>query len=77
MRRSQLGAGHGGTVPGGQADQLAVGADIQLAPQRGDVALHRAHRDEQPGRDLGVAEVLAEQGEHLGLTVRPPRLGEG
>jgi hypothetical protein len=54
-----------------------VGADIQLAPQRGDVALHGAHRDKQPRRDLGVAKVLAEQAEHLGLTARHPRLGEG
>jgi len=54
-----------------------VGADIQLAPQRGDVALHGAHRDEQSRRDLGVTEVLAEQAEHLSLTVRHPRLGEG
>jgi hypothetical protein len=59
------------------ADQFAVGTDAQLAPQRGDVALHGAHRDEQSRRDLGVTEVLAEQAEHLGLTVRHPRLGEG
>jgi hypothetical protein len=73
----QPGPGTGGHVSGRQPDQLAVGTDAQLAPQRGGVALHGAHRDEQPGRDLDVAEVLAEQGEDLGLTARHPRLGEG
>jgi hypothetical protein len=41
--------------------------DRQLAQQRGDVRLHGTHRDEQPGPDLGVAEMFSDQREHLGF----------
>ena len=41
------------------------------------MAFHRAERDEQPGRDLGVAQVLAEQGENLGLPRGHHRVGQG
>jgi len=40
----------------------------ELAQQRGNVALHGPDRDEQPGRDLRVGQVLPERGQHLGLT---------
>ena len=40
---------------------------LELAQQRGDVALDGADGDEQPGGDLGVGQVLAERGQHLGL----------
>ena len=48
----------------------------ELAQQRGHVALHGADRDEQPGGDLRVGQVLPERGQHLGLTgghARPRR----
>ena len=39
----------------------------ELAEQRRHVRLHRALRDVQPGRDLGVRQMLADEPEHLGL----------
>ena len=51
-------------------------AHLQLAQQRGDVALDGADRDEQPGADLGVGQVLAEGGEHLRLAGRDARVGQ-
>ena len=52
-----------------------AGRAIELAKQRGDVTLHRPHRDEQPLRDLGVRQVLGDAGEHLRLTGGDTRRG--
>ena len=46
----------------------AVG-HVELAEQRGHVALDRAHRDEQAGRDLRVGGPLGHELEHLGLAL--------
>jgi hypothetical protein len=55
--------------------QRAPVSHAELAEQRGDVTLHGPHRDEQPGRDLGVRQALGDAGEHLrlaaGYTRRP------
>ncbi len=45
----------------------------QLAQQRRGVGLDRAHGDEQPSGDLGIAEVFAEQCEHIGFAGRDHR----
>jgi hypothetical protein len=54
--------------------QLAPVAGAELAQQRRHVALDGAHRDEQAGTDLGVAQMLAERGKHLRLPCRDARL---
>ena len=40
---------------------------LELAQQRGDMTLDGADGDEQPRADLGVGQVFAERGQHLGL----------
>src|SRR6185437_9346925 len=52
---------------GGQRPPIG---DAKLAEQRRDVGLDRAHRDVEPVGNLRVRPVLAEFGEHLGLTRR-------
>jgi hypothetical protein len=48
-----------------EARQLMAVRHLELPEQRRHVALDGALRDIEPGRDLGVGEVLAEQLEHL------------
>ena len=43
---------------------------LKLAQQRGHVALHGPDRDEQPGGDLRVGQVLPDRGQHLSLAGR-------
>ena len=61
------------------AGELGQGATVghpELAQQRRDVALDGANREVQPGGDLLVGQVLADQGEHLGLTLGDAGVGE-
>ena len=62
-----------GLEGGGQVGERPAVGHAKLAQQRRDVALDRADRDEQPARDLGVAQVLAHQRQHLGLDARRRR----
>ena len=52
-------------------------ATSELAQQRRDVALDGAHGEVQPAGDLLVGQVLADQREHLGLTLGDAGVGEG
>jgi hypothetical protein len=54
---------------GAQAGQRRPVRDAELAHQRGDMALHRPHRQVQPFGDLAVAEPLGDGRQHLGLTL--------
>ena len=40
-------------------------ASAELAQQQGDVTLHVHARDERPGRDLGIRQVLGDTSEHF------------
>ena len=48
---------------------------LELTQQRGNVTLDGADRDEQPGGDLRVGQVLPDRGQHLSLTGRHARPG--
>src|SRR6478609_4908106 len=48
-------------------DGLGPVAHVEFAEDRVDVCLDRRHLDHQPGGDLGVAQALPDQVEHLGL----------
>src|SRR3954452_15138424 len=51
---------------------LAAAGDLKLAEDRRDVVVGGLRRDVEAGGDLGVREVLFEQGEHLELAGREP-----
>src|SRR5437762_4275541 len=55
-------------APGG----VAPGVCVQLVQYRGHVAVHRADRQHQAGRDLRVAQPFGEQPDHLDLPVGEP-----
>src|SRR5215468_5538167 len=54
-------------APDGFCDQLGSRVDAELAEDVDQVRLHCGARDKEPGRDLGVAEVLAGQARDLEL----------
>ena len=75
VRRGDRGAlrltGSGGDAePDRLGGGLAAGLHVELAEDRGYVVVNRLLREEQPLGDLGVAEALAQQCEHLELARR-------
>ena len=68
QRQGRLGRGRiRGTQGRRRGRQRPAVVHLELAQQRGHVALDGADRDEQPGGDLRVGQVLPERGQHLGL----------
>ena len=54
----------------GGAGRLVARRDAELLQHGGDVVVDRAHREHEPLRDLRVREPLADQLEHVQLTLR-------
>src|SRR5262245_23033795 len=71
-RPALLGAGRGAEARG-QPDSFTAVARAKLCQDRGDVVVDGFRRDEQPASDLGVAQAVSEQSEHLHLTIREIR----
>ena len=67
MGPAPLVLGRGDPEAAGGRGGLAARPDAQLGQQRRDVVLDGLGRQRQPGGDLGVAEPLGEQAEHLDL----------
>ena len=61
----------------GELGQRATVGHPELAQERRNVALDGAHGEVQPAGDLLVGQVLADQREHLGLTLGDAGVGEG
>src|SRR5437899_8538376 len=63
----------GHAEPSGRGARLAARAHVELPQDRGDVVVDRFRRQEEPFRDLSVAEPLRDQGEDLELACREVR----
>ena len=59
------------------ADGRIAGFDAELVVDRAEVRIHRAATDDEPLGDLGVAQFLGEQAEHLDFARRQGFAGDG